>query len=893
MWFSKKKKVKPFNEQCFLLENIRTFALMKERSTSTYENLGLIKGDPGHLISRINHGGAGNQRRDDAIEAMLDLCPEIYALLTPYIRIYRVIYEGGDGEPFRIASDYDEENELIPFTNYIDADDIGNITDGKYGRVPGAGIKEFSWALDGVQPEDVENNIAATLTCHFQSLYDLFKENIHNNRYQAGIPGKPGFLDLIIGSGTSINRDDSGSSPAAAPQPVSVCGMQHNVYHGERFRLKAVIGWATPPGFASMSIPGYNATRLRNLENAINLTRKSLFLQITGHELSIQDDGSVTLVASYQAALSGILTGANADILKIDLGAAASADPDFQDRVEQLERDRDAHDSDSDAYEGADDLLSDYLEGQSQAQKQDRLVRYERFLKGLFTKNTEGKTRIYTVGLAPAELVQPPYASLTEKERAARAKRRTSTDAATRGFGIIGEDGTFEDSSLIEAIAQSRGDDDFEYSGGADALKTYEQLTIKEDGSWGDNYVLPYFYLGDLVDAIIDDMPKLKAQKDFQLMFSQIHMIDPIQYYQKKSVQITCDGNDKTISLQDLSKLNPELLSTVGDVTFKMFISSLPVSLIRFNQWFASNVVKKDLNSYFLLQFITDLLTDLVSDMFSKDCFGETLYYKLSVNNLPFLLADNFRGKVVGVEGASGIAASKGRVDEDNLTAKKFIPTNIIYSVSHPVPNGDFRGDLKNGIYHYYFGAACGLLKTVSFSRMDNPYHREARTMREGILGAEQLRELYQVNMEMIGNTLHKNGGIIYFNPVTIGRGIDTGDLMTSVAKLVGLAGYFMIISVKHIINDSGFSVNVSAYQQGISQRPQVTGDASTYDVEAETPPTAADPRYVESRNATSDNADAASPGVFAPPTASEAASLQSPIGRGVFIVKRLGRIFN
>ena len=120
---------------------------------------------PGNLISYLNHG-----KKTDEVNALLNLCPDVYALLTPYIKIYRVDYKKD-----KTLVPYQETE--IPFPTFIDPEDIKAMTGTDYGRFPGAGIKSFSWNLDGVNPAEVENNISANLVLHFQTVQDFFSLN--------------------------------------------------------------------------------------------------------------------------------------------------------------------------------------------------------------------------------------------------------------------------------------------------------------------------------------------------------------------------------------------------------------------------------------------------------------------------------------------------------------------------------------------------------------------------------------------------------------------------------------------------------------------------------------------------------------------------------------------
>jgi hypothetical protein len=122
---------------------------------------------------------------------------------------------------------------------------------------------------------------------------------------------------------------------------------------------------------------------------------------------------------------------------------------------------------------------------------------------------------------------------------------------------------------------------------------------------------------------------------------------------------------------------------------------------------------------------------------------------------------------------------------------------------------------MQDGIYHYFLGGRCGLAKEINFTRQDMPFYREARIDKDGSLGAQQLKELYTVQLSMIGNTLHKNGTYIYIDPIAIGAGSARAiGGVKNIARLIGLGGYFLVNSVSNELTPSSYNTTVSAMQE-------------------------------------------------------------------------------
>ena len=84
-------------------------------------------------------------------------------------------------------------------------------------------------------------------------------------------------------------------------------------------------------------------------------------------------------------------------------------------------------------------------------------------------------------------------------------------------------------------------------------------------------------------------------------------------------------------------------------------------------------------------------------------------------------------------------------------------------------------------IYHFFIGADRGILKRISFQKTDQKYVKEARWQQGGYDGLTQLREPYEINIELFGNSRLFPGQMIYVNPAglgsTVGSPADNGSM--------------------------------------------------------------------------------------------------------------------
>jgi hypothetical protein len=359
-----------------------------------------------------------------------------------------------------------EKDLRIP--NFLTQNDVQNILDGAAGRAPGAGIKSFSWALDGVQPAEVDNNISATLVMYFQSINDFF-----NGARSAG-QDEPNFLDLIINSpGVRKLRNKQTGNEKPDEKPCSddlLRNKLHQDYEGHNFRVKICAGWATPPIEALKQL-----TKNDEKAKAFNDSRISLFLQMTQHQINFNQNGTLELTVSYQASLAGLLTGKTADIFDVSSKLIEQDIDNLENAVDDINES--GKELDPDAKKRKKELLEEIKE----LKNIDRNVKYKKLLKRIFSSATPGPTvsgesRIYSISLNPNELTLTPYKDLSPTERQRRVKRKETDE--TFQFQSVPE----FNNELLKAIEQSPG------AGGNEtgeafsntAVKTFDQLTDQQ-----------------------------------------------------------------------------------------------------------------------------------------------------------------------------------------------------------------------------------------------------------------------------------------------------------------------------------------------------------------------------------------------------------------------------
>ena len=587
------RHLKPFDLQCYLMESIDTVTELHKKNVAAqpYKNVVSLTntraslGGPGTTISRINHIG------DDAAKALLDLPTAVYGALVPYIKLYRVDYDPKTG----MIPLHQQE---IPIPNYTEEKDIFE----RSGRYQGWGLQSFTWKLDGVQPAEVDNNISANLSFYFQTINELFKgsertKGDHAAGAEAAVP-----LDLLISAATlksALPKKDEKKDQKPEEKPKTCKAAQDAVlaagtqYEGAQFRIKVVAGWSTPPRHVLREVwpephPRWNTEKkkLDAVTTAIKASRIALYLQQTRHNLTFNENGSVKLSIDYQAAISGILTSNKMDILGPTDSQTVALLKTLEDEVEKSRKkindvkqdvvntytDGETRSKEIKARTKADtEAMKKLLEEKKELINADRLKKYRKFLEGLYGRaggvvdpsmgRNPRTTSIYSMRVDTKDLIKTPLGQITDpEERAKRAREKMSQSSS--GANSISPYGSTSNTDLLDAIATVEESRNEEWTLAKETNRQW--TTTVRSGKQTEIIEIPYFYLGDLIDMILEtndilgtnNEPSAILKSNFRMFLAEIDITNPLLLYQfENSDEIVCANTieDNTV-LEQLRK---------------------------------------------------------------------------------------------------------------------------------------------------------------------------------------------------------------------------------------------------------------------------------------------------------------------------------------------------
>jgi hypothetical protein len=684
------------------------------------------------------------------VQELFKIMPYQVGALVPKIRLYKVFLDD-TSTPGKIVE--------LKFNDHTTPVSIEDITKTKYGRGDGVGIQSFTVETQGTNPAEGAL-VRCTLSIFFQNLEMLATPSAqHENDY----------LELILRR--SQFEKEENSSAQLIPHARTI--------NKDYFKLLAVVGWAVPEG--SLSTLG------AGLKEALESCTQTIFLSLYEHKIDFNQDGTAVLTAEYQGALEQMLSSDSYDILSLGKEHDLTSKLTTAQKELKAQRKKGQDINDSSAERSKED--------QDVAAINKKIVSLKKQINELTAKARAEKYK---------RLIEKLY--LSEKVGSIDVTPEQWEEIHKGGRGSLSKVVAPEDVNLNATDRQlAERKDLIEAKFGGDSRSASDKIVSWWENAWASKDTkstrISFFYFGDLMELAAEI---LEDRRD----------------------------EDKSTTPDIKILLGPVTFNVVdeatGTVTPKhVNLANVPISLKSFEFWFNKNVVKRKINTWPLRAFIKQAVSELILNALgenSKQNEGIRRSNQVGIQNLliPGMGGDRKSHRIFG-------DAELGNFDLDSpagggLTVLNSFPIEtpgqigyngfkhylLIYGSTEilDVRNpADVEKDFKDGIYHFNIGADAGLVKSINFTKTDVPGLKASRlTSQDEEEG--QLRDKYNASLELIGSSpLFTPGQKIYVNPTLAGMGTITS--RNSIARQLGLGGYYDVIKVLSTIDKSGYRTSL------------------------------------------------------------------------------------
>ena len=661
---------------------------------------------------------------------------------------------------------------LIPFSTHAAWRDasttfktIEDVFNEGFERPSDVGIKSFNWAFEGSNPVSARRDISAKLVLFSTNLENLVREFNIFPIYNLHNAPEKHCFRYVDLALRSGKKFDAAKD-----------------FHPQYYTIKINISWKTT-----------NQELFTDVEmQTLKQNSTTMLLTLIDHQFNFEQDGSLTFTLDYRAYFEGVLFTQDADFIR-------TAD---QHKKAEEARKKIQHQQTMIESEQSDEEEATPTGVKSSAEKEyDKLSKeYDELItdinqesyRKIFDYLSE-KERIYTIGVDLAQY------QLYKKDP---DNQKNGLVSGLDAVNLNEIDSTID--NTLNAIASI-----------SDPSQISDKLsTIYPQPVDGIKHIA-FFYLGDLIQYAINSA------------------------YQK---MVDFPNKPKFIVGSALYRTRSRILNIE-----RVNILDIPISVDWFSEWYANTIISQLRTEYPVLYFMRDLCSRLIDGILSNKCDESgTLKMKNKFNISNFLIKKNESEDLYNdplysehLESTTDLQVQEIRkiINESGinenlnyLDTSKTIQYIAIYchDISSPV-NINCDEDLKNGIYHFYFGKDRGLVKKISFTRAQTTGLRELNYLRESSgRGLQQLMTPYDVDVSMVGNNLFINGMMIFINPSGFGRNVGQPNDVNSVSYALKLGGYHTIYRIESSITPTDFSTNIKArwVGSGTERRPSTSTDA-------------------------------------------------------------------
>ena len=823
--------------QCWLLHNTVPLAGFAEKMYATPANTGPKPGIAGNITERPGFFSNNLQPSSDrrrmslvnkglegiALPGLLDyrkgtkdfinIQSHEYAQINPTLRIFKIINEANLSQEPEEPAVVSTTQRLVEmeFSNHTTLDGIARQlqltrpngqSSPVFARGAEVGVKSFDWTFLGSDPFTATRDINATLKLHAQNL-TTFVADREGPMLTIRSDGSPGadigrakykYIDLLV-------------------QPRC-----EDDYAPECFEVRIDVG------YAPLGDTGTEAVR-QGVKDSIANQKDILYLVLTDHSFNVADDGSIDITVNFRGRLETIMKTRKMNVL-LPYGGVLQKSIDLNVEGESTTLTVAAAESLIKTLKKEKKPDKDRIE-KLEAAIADLSFQYKQIINAFILASLLKKGLIYQYAIPDTEFAifkryksqlsqggtLPPKMSKTEysniKSGNSDAVARTVAEVATDQEGL---------ETQIEAVDQRFLD-----------LNNLQRRQVN------------FFFLGDLLGTVLDNITGENT------VTGGIEEVDWFRAISSQAISLFGVGTGQTAEVTGVKqKTTPEqkvrdafdkfriILGNL-DLDEKVSLAHIPISVDAYSAFFTNTVLASEKTDYSFYSFVDDVLSQLVMDPLSSRCFAglfdtgfrPRVQHYISPNVISDdLYEDTGTGyETLRLRDSTGEPEEvfKRGLDSDEIPAlyQYMVISSEITDLD--TLKGCEEQDRLKGIVHLHFGNAFGMVKKISFSKSDIEYLPEMRYAAEGNFLYNQLANVYDVNVELVGNNIFKPGQYVYINTNALGAGEtwhrnDDGT-SRSWANLMGLGGYHVVTEVAHSISREGFNTSIKARWVASGQR--------------------------------------------------------------------------
>ena len=266
------------NQQCFLVDNYQKFAFRR----NSYKKLTCMMGDPSDVLQALSARPGQT--------ALLSMSNDKFAQLQPMIRFFKIPMN-----PYTKDLDTKRKKQEIVFSTTM-GDLFVNRNSAVWGGGPHAGAGGYRGdqvGLKEISYELMESGGGSTVGKQQEVTVKFIADSMQALERQ-------GILDLVI---FPKNRTSDYNSSGKEIKGSARANLDY-------YAIQVVFGWALPQNVRE-TLGGLSPAE----RQAVKQSTVTLTLNLKGHDISFQEDGSIEVTAEYMGYVDTRMADTSADIL--------------------------------------------------------------------------------------------------------------------------------------------------------------------------------------------------------------------------------------------------------------------------------------------------------------------------------------------------------------------------------------------------------------------------------------------------------------------------------------------------------------------------------------------------------------------------------------------------
>jgi hypothetical protein len=603
----------------------------------------------------------------------------------------------------------------------------------------GVGVQSFNWEYAGTSPATARKDVKASLTITANSFSELMKERQYVHPDTEVGTITYRIIDLVTHPSHIVDDDDQ---PQAAGTPT--------IYDPRDYKIRVEAGWNTPdasikPLFYDLFGPGDTINRDEELDAFFSCMTEVLLLTLNDHDININENGQVTMTIEYRAYAEESIQGPMYNVLY--------PTKELFDKYNELKQKFVEINNACNQISSEDDPPPDDIQAQRESASQIYAAQIgnTKYLgMQAIIKKLHENGRVFHVTVNKEELSKYVESGL-DLGALIYAEGSSALDTSA---GAVAANVTAAAGISDEELEQlSKGElEDFTINGETEPNPDVVPIT--------------YFFMGDLLDIVYANY-------------------------------VYTGGPDK------LKLILPDFPHTSNDTIKYTNIAHIPITLEYFVEWWATQVIAKDVETYSLMDFLRNMTQTMISDLLGRDCIKNRVDF-VSNFQIAFLKSANTFEDLDSEGGflfdlntiPTGYLSINETVDSKDVTNYLILyPSNTLYLDSETDTEEKLAGDQERGVVYLSIGSKTGFVKTINFAKANIPGLREARYEAYGITNPlAQLSNVYNADVSLYGIPNFYPGNRVFIDPFSLGIGFPW--IPEQPAFNLGIGGYHIVVRV-------------------------------------------------------------------------------------------------